>query len=864
MVRIRTIALLAATLLPLLAPASKAQDGTQPPLPLATQAGELAPVIDPAWELLKAGEALRVGFARQAADIATAVLREASTLPAVRLEAARIASLGALAAEDATGAAAILNEWPGERDNSWTLRQALLEVLTGNLSAAAQRTASLNPQGLDPTEVPWVSFLQGVAAEARGDIEAAQAAHAAAAAAATTPGMRARIELRRLRVLVANATPDEQTLTQLRERVANFTGRQVGWQAAQQLAQALLKLGRSAEAVQVLEAQLLELPPEDPGARDRCRLLIGLADGPAGTRGRPQLLSLLADGTSAEWQLTALQLLLGSANGAAALRPQLDRLIELNPPHRIRPELVLARADIAIADAAFVEAGDLLQKLLSSTLTPELRRRALLRLAVVAWRQSRFLTAAGTLAELRGLALTDLERNRLGVLQGDALARARDFAAAADAYSVAWGEGPEPTLRGAVLFQWVSSELRAGRQDRALAALDRAATDPLVDPASRWRAEWNTLSTLRAAGRLADAELRLNTLLSPENAAAIPVELRIRFQWLRSELALQSSRPAEAIILSSDLLRVLSTEEAAVLPENERKRLQGAARLIEAEATILSRTFGEGRERLEQLRADLPNSEAAQQSYLIEARQMAEVGDEAGARAALTRLLDLYPDSEYTVQALYEIALLAERRGGANDLDAGIERLEQLARHPAAGGLLFYARLKQGDLLRKRDNFTAARSVYESVLNDTRFTAHPQRPAVEVALADSLLAESMDSDASFATATGLLERVFDTVDNPPDLRMEAAVKLASAFVARERAARAEELFLAAWTRFGESVPAFTPAGRYWLGRLCLSWAEWLERRGRPADARLVYERLAALDVPGRQVAEARLRRAGGQ
>jgi hypothetical protein len=161
-------------------------------------------------------------------------------------------------------------------------------------------------------------------------------------------------------------------------------------------------------------------------------------------------------------------------------------------------------------------------------------------------------------------------------------------------------------------------------------------------------------------------------------------------------------------------------------------------------------------------------------------------------------------------------------------------------------------------LLRRRDRFEAAQQVYESLREDSRFSGHPARQAAEVSLADSILAQRAGSDAGFATATGILERVADVAEVPLDLRVEASAKLAAALVARDRAARAEEAYLAAWTRFGGRVGELGPGGRYWLGRLLLGWAEWLERRGRPADARSQYERLAALDVPGRQIAEARL------
>jgi tetratricopeptide (TPR) repeat protein len=368
------------------------------------------------------------------------------------------------------------------------------------------------------------------------------------------------------------------------------------------------------------------------------------------------------------------------------------------------------------------------------------------------------------------------------------------------------------------------------------------------------------VKTFQARGDIESAIGRLNRVLGPEEIATIEPALRLRFLWLRGELALAAGRPAEAMVFAENLETFIGGLPADAVPEADRRRVAGAARLLGVEALLGSRSGAEGREALEKLRADYPDSDAAHQSYLIEARQWAEQGDAEQAERVLMQLVEVAPGSEYTVQALYEAAVLAERRGSEADLQQATERLERLARHPAAGELLFHARMRQGDILRKRDRIEAAREVYQSLRNEPRFAGHPNRHAADVSFADTLLAQAQGAGGDAATAISLLERVFDLAEVPADLRMEAAAKLSAALVSRDRTERAEETFLAAWTRFGRDPSLLGPSGRFWLGRMLLSWAEWQERRGRAAEARVLYERLAGLDIPGRSVAQARLQR----
>jgi tetratricopeptide (TPR) repeat protein len=831
----------------------------EPPLPIAGSPSAISLAIDPVWGLQLAGEALRLGFGLDAARRAQELLSREDLPQTIRTEAERVASLALLSVANTPAADRILEAWTGPRDARFLLRRSLSAALKGGVEFALE---AIDPAALPPEERPWLFFLRGVAAENAGDPATAQGLFNAARDSSVSRAQRARFEIRSIRASLLGGDISEANLARLREQVREFSGRQVGWMAALQLVSALDQRGQLTEAADVIDAQMLRLPAEDPSARDLGNLLLGLLERGATSRSRAALVRLVSEGRSPDMQRAALQILVAETGDRAILRDLVGRLTAGNHDHPLFAELLLARAFDFAEEGLISEADGDLRRLIEEAPDSPWTREALLTRAWLAWRQSRFNTVVNLLLRYRQENLSVPERERATVLLGDAFLSAGMAASAAEAYAEALAGDAAGLDRGALMFQVVTAHLRAGQLERARAVLDNAAGDAGIDTTSRWRAEWNFLKALQAVGSVEEALERLNGQLAPEVADRLPVDLRLRFFWLRGELALAAGRPSEAVVLAQGLETLVNSLPDSAISAAERARISSSARLLASEGLLTAERGREGREGLEALRREFPGSEAAQQSFLIEARQLADSGDAAGAEAVLLRLIEAYPQSRYTVQALFEAALLAERRGSDADLAQAIDRLEQLARHPEPGDLLFHARMKQGDLLRKRDRFEAALEVYQALLNDPRFSAHPGRHALEVQVADTLLAQRGGGDGNFATATGILERIFDLSDVPADLRVEAAAKLASAFLARGRTARAEETFLASWTRFGESTGDLGLSGRYWMGRMLLVWADWLERRGRVFEARSLYERLAGMDLPGRRTAQARLSRGG--
>jgi len=61
--------------------------------------------------------------------------------------------------------------------------------------------------------------------------------------------------------------------------------------------------------------------------------------------------------------------------------------------------------------------------------------------------------------------------------------------------------------------------------------------------------------------------------------------------------------------------------------------------------------------------------------------------------------------------------------------------------------LVFNARMKQGDLLRKLNNFPAARRIYEYLVNT--YPGHPDELLAQLALADSLFGQGANSMVNY-------------------------------------------------------------------------------------------------------------------
>lgn len=805
-----------------------------------------------------ADRALEMGFSTLAAQLYTSLLNQpgATREQALQWRSSLVTAL--LEAGQLPEAEKALQEQVGVRGAAWQLRAGLIAAYQRRPEAVRAALAAIRAEELAPGDRSWHFFLQGLAADAAGDLGRSSSFFELAVGAAVGSLARTRFQLAREQAELLRGAPNLETLRTNAER---FQGQKVGYGAARLYAVALDAAKRKDEAVAVLQRLLISLPAEERAELDQVRLLLGLVAGAGeGSVGRNALYQLLATGFDPEKQRNALQLLArasASGNLAAELRRRLDEFIAAPKPHPIRENLLLYRAEVALTAGDYVRAEGDARDLLDRYPGSQLRAHAYSVLTGSAWQQRRYRTAADHASKARAELPAGAARAQLGVLVAEAWFRAGDFRNAADAYAEALTALPPGVKPGELMFQRVLAEIEAGRLDAAGPLLDSLARDPAFDRENRWRAEWNLARSLQIAGQTATAYERVTALLAPPTPTPDDPALRARMAWLQARLSLDAGKPSETVRLVEALLGRL--EE---IPSELRAELASSAALLRARAQFALAKAEEALSNLDRLRKEFPRSDAAVYSLLTEADHFARQDRTVDAQQRLTRLADMYPDSNYAPYALYQAALLAERRGQDSNLEEANKLIEQMLKRYPESDLVFYARLKQGDLFRRLNEFALAQQAYEELLN--KYPRHGEALAARMALADCHGAQVSSDPVHAERAAELYEGLVARPDATPDLRVEAGYKLGASLARRGQTARAAAVW---WRDVAEEFllkpdrgAKLGAQGRYWMGRTLIDLGGLFEQQEKLEEARRAWRLVVDIGLPGAALAQAKLAR----
>jgi TolA-binding protein len=856
------------------APAAKtpvAVTGTTPLAPLVA-AGEARPAPGD-WIMRDeaAKRALQLGFSPAAEALIRELYESPDTPDAARNRLGLDLTAALLDQGRLADAEQVLNRISGMRNSAFHLRAGLIAAYRKQIEPARNEAAQVKIDELPAAERGWLRFLEGLIADQAGDLGRRDQAYEEAVKSAVSDLQRARFELEQQRVKLLSVPATEQDAARLRQNMERLQGQKTGYVSARYYAVVLDALGRKAEAVKVLQRQLQFLPPEERQEADDMRLLLGLIGGADSGLGRNALFGLLDRAVSREPQREALQLLARGSNDGPAraeFRSRLDQLIAAAVPHPIKEELLMYRAQVALLEKNYSRAEEDAKTLLESFPGSQLKTQALGVLTGVAWELRRYRTAADYAAQLRAELPAGDARAQLGVLVADAYFRAGDFRIAADAYGSAQREPPVAVTPGVLLFQRVLAEINAAETslDRLGAAqtlLDDGAGMAGVDPVSRWHAEWNLARALQVHGGTVPALQRVKRLLGQSGSAALSPELFVRMAWLQARLAFESGSPADAIRLVDALLEAPATAKLATGLKTD---VTSTSVLLKAQALLKS---GEtepaaattGLELLKSLRTDFPKTDAAIFSYIAEADYYVARNVIVEAQGLFTKLADAYPDSTYAPFALYEAALSAERLGQDAAYEDAYRLVERLVTSYPQSDLVFYARLKEGDLLRKLNRFGPAQQNYELITN--KFPGHQDALLAQLALADCHYAQAASDPSHWESAAVIYERLQDLPTAPVDLRVEAGFKNGNAQAKRGSTDRAQ----AAWMLVVNAV-LLEPAraselgakGRYWMSRVLLELGDLYEKQAKLDQARRAYELLLQQKLPGAALAQQRLAR----
>lgn len=880
--------------------APAAQDRLNPPAPLGR--GESGPSIGAeAMALAAAQRAQDLGFPGLAADL----YRQAREMPGgdrVRISLALATAL--LDANRPQEAEKILGEIREPRGSAWHLRAGLAAAQLRQLDGARAGLAAVREVELSADDLPWYWFLQGelVDLAKTGEVSRANEFYRRAEEAARTELGRARFQLAAETLRLRLGSTSEADRKVMRENYERYQGKPLGYGFAQTYAVALDASGQKSEAITFLQGVLVGLPRREQRAWDNLRLVLGLiGDKSRAGTGRNALSQLLESGSDPLRQRQALQILAaesGAEPERGHLRTLLAKLLGQQPDHPIKESLLFFRAQLALLEANYSVAEEDANTLLRQYPLSPLRAHAFGVLTQSAWEQRRYRQAASnaqkTRAELRGAAgaptpapesASRSVQAMLGVLEAEAWFRAglaagdrSDFRSAADAYAAVVRERSAELgakRLGGLMYQRVLAEIKSGSNAGAK-VIDELEPDPAFDLESRWQAEWSLARALQLQGDagIKEADARVTKLLRTEagGASGLKPELRARMAWLQTRLSFDSGDPARTIELVQGLLARPLEIDAALKTE-----IVSTAVLLRARAEFALGREAAALETLKQLRSDNPTSDAAASSYLIESEHYAELEKIDEARNRLISLTDnpAYKGNEYVPFALFRLASLAERLGRPENLQEANKRIEELVASPTSAGhtdLIFAARLKQGNIFRKLNDFAAAQRAYEDLVN--RYPRRPDVVLAQLALAETHTAQSAPrgdgstTDAMHADSAQLIfEQLRDRVDAPRDVRVEAGYNLGLLLARR---GKSEEAVLA-WGRdvvvpfLKEEKKPFEPDAKrpYWLARTLRDLGELLEKLGRLDEAKEAYQLILDKGLPfGDAVARARLGQLG--
>jgi TolA-binding protein len=807
----------------------------------------------------RADQALQAGFAATAATIYREILADQSAPAGTRQRVTLSLVTALMDAGELAAAEAALQAYDGPRGSAYQLRVGLLAIAARRFTQARVALVPIRGEELPEVDRGWWYFLQASVVESEPNITLANERYEQAKQAAVSELQRARFELGFQQALLLRGQSGE--LPTLRGNMERFQGTRTGYDAARSYAAALAAAGRATEAQAVLDRQLAVLPASERNVADQFRLMLGLIAGERSENGRRAFRQLLRDGQRPETQRLALQLLVRGANTPAEreqLRRDLGELIGAATQNRIIEDLLLVRAQTALVDKAYAPAEEDARALLERYPGSTLRPQALgIRLSV-AWDLKRYRMAADVIAQLRALIPPDDRgRAKLAVLQAEAFFRAEDYRNAADAYEASLHEAPLAAPAGVLIFQRVLAEIRADRLEVAAKLLDEATAEAGFDPVNRWQAEWNLVKAMQVQGQGDAAFARVERLLA-DGAQHVPAELRIQLMWLRAKLSFDNGRPEAALRQTDELLA-----QAGKLDGNLRTNVTSMTQLLKAQALLALGRDAEGYAVLDKLRTDLRSTEAAQYSYLVQAGHLVQNGDLAGAQRVLISFVDTaeYTRSEYAPLALYQAALVLEQQGLDRHLREANDRLERLITKYPRDDLVFYARLKQGDLLRKLNDFPNARLVYEFLVNN--YAGHPDELLAQLALADSLFAQGANSLANYESASAIFERLRDLPAAPVDLRVEAGYKWGTALAKRGQTAKAQTVFWSVVQGFlldANQAIKLGAKGRWWISRSLLELGQIHEDAGRLDEAQRAYQLVIENKLSGVALAQSKLAR----
>ena len=443
----------------------------------------------------------------------------------------------------------------------------------------------------------------------------------------------------------------------------------------------------------------------------------------------------------------------------------------------------------------------------------------------------------------------------LNQIIGDCYYLNEDYQNAVDYYALALKNPQNNQNIGQLYLRWSRSFLYLEPSVDDFEQLDAWAGMVELQSELRWQVEWNVAQYAIDQGLYSVALSRTRKRLQAPMDGPVSTILDLQLHWMEAYLAFLTSDFDQLAARIEALLQRINALPVGALPANKAEQLLAELKLLLARTLLSTDGAAAAIPLLEDLRGAHASSEAVQQSYWIEAEWYAQRGQFEFAQGKVLDLAIAFPNSHIAIEALFKAALYCEKRGFEYFLEA-IQRHEDFIQRYPDNQLVFHARMRQGDLLRKLNDFAGAQLIYKNL--NYSHPEHPYRYLAELARADCLLALAGDQPESYQDALFVLEGLIDLPQLPLDAQAEVGYKWGIALLKQERNEEALKVFtqMSSSLLLSESISgSFLERGQYWLSRTLLEMGKLLKDMGELDAAQRMYQKLIAYNLPGRAYAE---------
>lgn len=806
-----------------------------------------------------AEESMSEGLASIAQSICSALLKDADKLDKETVAKINDIIADSLIAQGAYSQALAKLDASGNPENAdFLTRKAAALVGENRPDEALAILDGIEPSSLGKKYVAWFRMARGFALFEKMLISEAEPEFKKAVDAAQNEYVKADAEaaLSLCEIsAVQNGAGAALSEAELERKVSLYMGTPAGFQFAKQYAFLLFREGKSAKAMEVIDQQLGIYLSQEVN-KDELKL-IGAAMATNPERKNAMLRDLIERTQSPEIADYALSLLVRTAAGANANAvEEILKQALLSGGVRMKDRILLELSKMRVHAADKKGAAEYALRVKNEYPKSKYAQEAL---KILAWtsfstdgaKLPEYRLAAAYMDELAAIEPNPKKKAKLMSLAADCYFLNRDYANAAKIYSDVFRRAPE--LRADILTRAVEALLETNGETSAEEMLNEAETSAKnTDDSALWKAEMGLISGYRKKGENLKANARIDRALSPNSG--LSDSMKLRMMWLKAREASRKRDASAAVTICNEILGKIEAADESIREVLETNTLLMKARCLDASASedpAHAAAHQNARDVYRLLREKYPQSDAAQISYLAQARSEAAAARFVNAIALCKTFADLYPESPHLYGALFDSAQYARRTGTEENYKLALKSLDELCTRFPDNPRNFYARLEQADILRLVNDFGDAYKLYTDIIN--KYPAHPEIHLAWLGLGDTTLAQPNRN----IDAAAIFEKLYYVPDMPVAAKAEAAFKWAFALARAGRTPEADEV---RWLTSTELLKNKEGLAKYWIGRSLYELGKSLESRGLMNEARNVYTLIVEKSLPASKRAQNKLKR----